>query len=70
MTPNVGTVDRVVRLVVGLVLILAPLLNIPAIWSSGVLAYGSIIVGLVLVATGLLRMCPLYRLLGMNTLET
>lgn len=67
MRENVGNADRIIRVVLGLVLILAPLVNVPAIWSSSAWAYGTMIVGAVLVATGLLRMCPLYRLLGIDT---
>ncbi len=67
MTANVGNADRLIRAVLGLILIFAPLLNIPAIWSSAVLAYGSIAVGLVLVATALFRFCPLYRILGLSS---
>lgn len=64
---NVGSTDRVIRILLGIVLIAAPLLNLPAIWSSGIWAYGAMIVGAVLIVTGLLRMCPIYRLLGVTT---
>lgn len=70
MQQNVGTTDRVIRIVLGLVLILAPLVNIPAIWSSPVWGYGAMLVGAVLVITALVRMCPLYRLLGIDTCQT
>lgn len=67
MTANVGSADRVIRLIAGLVLFFAPLLNIPAIWSSGALAYGSMAIGLILAVTALVRFCPLYRLIGVST---
>ena len=67
MTANIGTIDRLLRAVLGLVLIFFPLLNMPAIWSSGLLAYASMAVGLVLVLTALVRFCPLYRVLGLST---
>ncbi|CTQ50347.1 YgaP family membrane protein [Jannaschia donghaensis] len=67
MTPNIGTTDRVARGLIGLVLIVAPLLNLPAIWSSDFWAYGAIAVGAVLVVTAVVRMCPLYRLIGVDT---
>jgi len=69
MSANVGNVDRILRAILGLVLFIAPLLNMPAIWASATLAYGSMAVGIVLVATALFRFCPLYRLLGMSTCE-
>ena len=67
MNANVGSIDRVIRLIVGLVLIVAPLLNMPAIWSNAQLAYVAMAVGLVLAGTAIFRFCPLYRLLGLST---
>ncbi|MEY4910111.1 MAG: hypothetical protein RL260_3829 [Pseudomonadota bacterium] len=58
MNINVGGADRILRIVVGLVLILLAL-------SGQIGAWGWI--GVVPLATGLFRMCPLYSLLGMNT---
>jgi hypothetical protein len=67
MNANLGNLDRAIRIILGLALIVAPLLNIPAVWSSAVLSYGSMAVGLVLVVTGLFRFCPLYRIFGIST---
>lgn len=67
MTANLGNLDRLLRVVLGLVLVFAPLLNIPAIWSSAALSYGSMAVGVVLALTALVRFCPLYRVLGIST---
>jgi hypothetical protein len=67
MNANLGNLDRVIRIILGLALIVAPLLNIPAVWSSAVLSYGSMAVGLVLVVTGLFRFCPIYRIFGIST---
>ena len=67
MTANVGNMDRILRAILGLVLIIAPLLNMPAIWASAALAYGSMAVGIVLVATALFQFCPLYRIFGLST---
>lgn len=55
---NVGGIDRVLRIVLGLVLIALVFVGpqTPLGW-----------VGLVPLLTGLLRTCPLYSLLGMNT---
>lgn len=58
MKVNVGGTDRILRIVVGLVLILLAL-------SGQIGAWGWI--GVVPLATGLFRMCPLYTMLGMNT---
>ena len=67
MTANLGSFDRLLRAILGLVLIVAPLLNVPAIWSNPLLAYAAMAVGLVLVLTALVRFCPLYRILGLST---
>ncbi|NNE86544.1 MAG: DUF2892 domain-containing protein [Silicimonas sp.] len=67
MTANLGTWDRLLRLIVGVVLLFSPLLNIPAIWSGGIWAYVSMAVGLILTATALLTFCPIYRVFGIST---
>ncbi len=55
---NVGGVDRVARVVVGVLLILATTFGFIGIWGW---------IGIVPLATGLLRSCPLYKLFGFNT---
>ncbi|MFN9774744.1 MAG: DUF2892 domain-containing protein [Burkholderiales bacterium] len=58
MKPNVGGIDRVLRIVAGLVLI--------ALAARGtVRAWGWI--GVVPLATGLFRFCPVHSLLGLST---
>jgi hypothetical protein len=60
MEANVGGVDRVLRIVVGLALIsLLFLLEGNARWWG--------LVGVVLLATGLLRWCPAYLPFGIKT---
>jgi len=62
---NVGMADRVVRIIIGLVLIAAFLLNlVPAPWS-----YLVLLIGLIALVTGAVGTCALYSLLGMNTLK-
>lgn len=59
MTPNVGTLDRGLRIVAGLVLmVLAVLGTIPA-WAG--------YLGAVPLFTGLAGTCPLYTMLGITT---
>lgn len=58
MTPNVGNLDRVLRIVAGLVLIGLALAGVIGAWGW---------IGLVPLATGLLRFCPAYALLGLRT---
>jgi hypothetical protein len=58
MKVNVGSVDRIVRIVVGLALIV-----LAAMGSIGVWGY----IGIVPLVTGFMRVCPAYSLLGINT---
>ncbi|MBT9491115.1 MAG: DUF2892 domain-containing protein [Paucibacter sp.] len=58
MKANVGTVDRVLRIVGGLVLI-----GLAASGTVGVWGY----LGVIPLLTGVFRFCPAYPLLGMNT---
>ena len=68
---NVGSVDRALRILFGILLVIA--VFIPQIggllvgWGSW--KYVVTAVGLVLLATGALRICPAYSVLGINTCE-
>jgi hypothetical protein len=55
---NVGSLDRLLRIVAGAALIVATLAGLIGVWGW---------VGVVPLATGLLRTCPVYSLLGLNT---
>jgi hypothetical protein len=55
---NVGGIDRILRVVVGAALILATLAGLIGVWGW---------LGVVPLATGLLRTCPVYSLLGVRT---
>ncbi len=65
---NVGTVDRILRLIVGAILIALPFV-MPQLdlWANAYLKYGALVVGAVLVFTALVRFCPAYVLIGANT---
>lgn len=64
---NVGNADRVLRIVIGALLIALPFVFASALWANPVFGWGLPIVGAVLVLTALFRFCPLYRLIGANT---
>ena len=60
MNVNVGNTDRIVRIVAGLALLsLVFLLDGGARWLG--------LIGIVPLATGLMRWCPAYTLFGMDT---
>lgn len=67
MLANVGNTDRILRVILGLVLIALPLVGAFAPVSAGALKWLSIIVGIALVATAGMRFCPLYRIFGIQT---
>lgn len=58
MTRNEGTLDRVLRVVLGLVLLSLVFIGPQTLWG---------LIGLVPLATGLLGTCPVYAMLGVNT---
>lgn len=64
---NVGPIDRIVRLIVGALLIAAPILFSGALPVGPVFSWGIPLVGAILVMTALVRFCPLYRIIGVNT---
>lgn len=61
ITPNVGSTDKIVRIVVGAILILLALLGTIGWWGW---------IGIILIATGLVNWCPAYNLFGINTCPT
>ncbi len=63
---NVGTPDRIIRLILGAVLIALPFFGGVAIAGAWV-AWAAPIVGLILVGTAFLAFCPSYRALGLST---
>ncbi|MDF2142698.1 DUF2892 domain-containing protein [Paenirhodobacter sp. CAU 1674] len=58
---NVGGMDRILRIVVGLALLAGFFLNAEATYRWAYL------IGIVPLATGLLGTCPLYSIFGLNT---
>ena len=58
MNANVGGFDKILRVIVGIVLIGLAALGIVGAWGW---------IGVVPLLTGLLGRCPLYPLLGINT---
>ena len=58
MKLNVGGIDRILRIVVGIMLI--------GLAATGTVGWWGWL-GVVPLATGLFRFCPMYRLLGMST---
>jgi len=64
---NIGISDSIARALLGLALFLAPLVDLPPVWSESIYAYVSMAIGVVLMGTALFRFCPLYRVFGIST---
>ena len=58
MTKNIGGIERILRIVIGLVLVALAATGQVGVWGW---------LGLVPLATGLIGWCPPYSLLGINT---
>ncbi len=58
MQTNVGTLDRSLRILIGLVLIGLAVTGTIGLWGW---------IGVVPLATGLLKTCPMYSLFGMSS---
>ncbi|QJQ32017.1 DUF2892 domain-containing protein [Sphingomonas lacunae] len=61
MPRNEGTIDRALRVILGLVLIALVFVGPQTVWGW---------IGVVPLLTGLVGFCPLYRLVGINTCPT
>lgn len=59
---NVGTADRVIRILLGVALLALWYLSPGLGWR-----WVPLVLGIVALATGFLATCPLYTLLGLNT---
>ena len=55
---NIGNVDRALRILVGLLLVALAGFGLIGIWGY---------IGVVLISTGMIAICPLYTLLGVRT---
>lgn len=58
MTTNIGTVDRMLRLGIGILLVALALFGVIGMWGW---------LGLVPIATAFLKFCPAYAIFGFKT---
>jgi ATP/ADP translocase len=63
MIKNVGTLDRTIRFVLALVLVLLYTQGV----ATGAWGIAALVAAVVLLLTGLVRFCPIHRMLGINT---
>ena len=62
MNKNVGSTDRIIRAIVGIVL-----LALAYMGNFGAYAWGGYVLGAVMLGTAAIGWCPPYSLLGINT---
>lgn len=63
MEKNAGTVDRIVRVVIGIILLYAVATGM----VQGIVMYVAGILGLIMLVTAALAYCPLYTIMKINT---
>ena len=61
MTTNIGDIDRIIRIVLGALLIILAFTPVIGWWG---------LIGILPLATGIMRFCPAYSLMGINTCKT
>ncbi|RMD96237.1 MAG: DUF2892 domain-containing protein [Calditrichaeota bacterium] len=62
MKVNVGGTDRLIRAIIGIVLLALGIFSFAGVWQ-----WIGIIVGAILVLTAIFSFCPLYSLIKVNT---
>lgn len=67
MHANIGSIDRIVRIIAGVVLVVLAFVPALPLAASPVLQWGAVLVGFVLVMIALVRFCPLYALFRLST---
>ena len=61
---NVGSIDKTIRLIAGFALLAWSVLGTGLSGTAGIAAA---VVGLVLLATGLINFCPLFKIFGISS---
>lgn len=67
MTTNVGALDRILRAMLGIVLLYLAIFSGSSLTDVAVLKYGAAVIGVIMLATSALKICPLYSILGVRT---
>ncbi len=61
MKTNIGSIERILRIVIGLALVVATAMGQLPVWGY---------IGIVPLATGLMGWCPPYAIFGISTCKT
>jgi hypothetical protein len=63
MKKNVGNGDRFLRIMIGIIALILVMGNV----VEGTLMWVALVVGVIMVVTSSIQICPLYSILGINT---
>jgi uncharacterized membrane protein HdeD (DUF308 family) len=63
MSPNVGGMDRGIRIVIGIVLLALGFMHV----VTGTVAMVAYFIGAIALVTGVIRFCPAWAMFGINT---
>ncbi len=61
---NVGNIDRAIRGIIGIALVIAFFMG-----SGGLFGWIMLVLGIIALATAAMSSCPLYSILGINTCQ-
>ena len=67
MTINVGVIDRIIRAALGVVLLYLAFISGLSLFAAPLFKFGAAVIGVVMLATSILKMCPIYSILGLKT---
>jgi uncharacterized membrane protein len=66
MKRNLGTIERIIRFILGAALLLGGLLMLGGL-SGNIIGIVASVVGIILIATAAISWCPIWQALGINT---
>jgi hypothetical protein len=67
MVANVGSLDRVIRAAIGAALIVFAFFSGLPLFDAALWRFGAAAAGVVLLIVALVRVCPIYAVLGIRT---
>lgn len=67
MVTNIGTLDRAIRVILGVALMVSVFYGSLALFDDAIVRYTAIAIGLILAITGVVGTCPAYSIFGFRT---
>lgn len=67
MSVNVGSIDRIIRAVLGIALLWFAFFSGLPLAENPALKYGAAVLGVVMLIVAAVRVCPVYSMLGLTT---